>query len=314
MNKIYSEFIRADTNIKDKDKALDNFIRYWLDRTFSMFKYEGLPDSIPQNILEMYLQTKGYCFITKENGKLYVFDGSLGGELNEYREPTMIIVSNPALRLNKNYNIKDDGVFCKNDSMLNGVLPLLEKYGCLLTEIDISLRSATINTRMHTIISSPDDKTKASADLYMKHIEDGDLATIGETAFFDGVKVNNSSVNTNYITQLIELTQYLKASLYNELGLNANFNMKREYIGKEESALNDDILLPLCDDMLKHRKEFTKKINEMYGTDITVDYDSSWKVNDSEQKKQIELNDIAETETAPEQEEKKEDDKDDESI
>jgi hypothetical protein len=67
--------------------------------------------------------------------------------------------------------------------------------------------------------------------------------------------------------------------MYNELGLNANFNMKREALGAGESGLNDDILLPFCDDMLRMRKEGLEEINKMFGTHITVDYSSAWKHN-----------------------------------
>lgn len=288
--KYYSRFIRADTAVKDKDKAITNFVKYWVNRCNSMFKYTGLPDSIPQFNLELYLLTQGHCFITDINGVLYALSGNFGGEYNAYFEPTLYTVSNPALNITKNYNIDSDGVICKSDSMCIGLLPLLEKYGTMLTELDISIRSATINTRLQTIISAPDDKTKASAELYLKRLLDGDISVIGENSFFDGVKVHNTTTTGSYINQLIELNQYLKASLYNELGLNANYNMKREYIGNQESALNDDVLLPLCDDMLKNRKNFCEKVNEKYGTKISVEYDSSWKVNDTEQEKQISIN------------------------
>lgn len=71
----------------------------------------------------------------------------------------------------------------------------------------------------------------------------------------------------------------MKASWFNELGLNANYNMKRESINSNESQLNDDMLLPLIDDMLQCRQSFCDKINNMFGTNITVSFGSSWKDN-----------------------------------
>ena len=87
------------------------------------------------------------------------------------------------------------------------------------------------------------------------------------------------SNNGSYLTQFIELHQYLKGSFYNEVGLNANFNMKRESLGDGETSLNEDSLLPLCDEMLRCRQEDIQKVNEMFGTDITVEFDSSWAQN-----------------------------------
>ena len=84
------------------------------------------------------------------------------------------------------------------------------------------------------------------------------------------------TTNSVYITQLIELIQYYKASMYNELGLNANYNMKRERLNLGEVSMNVDVLLPYVDNMLKERQNAVEKINEMFDTEISVKLASSW--------------------------------------
>ena len=79
------------------------------------------------------------------------------------------------------------------------------------------------------------------------------------------------------ITDLIELHQYLKASCFNELGINSNYNMKREALNTEESQLNHDALLPLVDDMLQCRQSGVEKVNEMFGTNIHVELGGVWR-------------------------------------
>ena len=64
--------------------------------------------------------------------------------------------------------------------------------------------------------------------------------------------------------------------------------MKREALNSAESSINDDILFPLVDEMLRNRKEGAEKINAMYGTDISVDLASSWKDNKDEEEATIE--------------------------
>lgn len=60
---------------------------------------------------------------------------------------------------------------------------------------------------------------------------------------FKGVNMQTApTTNSVYITQLIELIQYYKASMYNELGLNANYNMKRERLNLGEVSMNVDVL------------------------------------------------------------------------
>lgn len=294
MSKNFKQFIKdTEYTITNKTRNLDNFTMQTINKLQSMFEYKGLPDTIPAKWLEFYLMCNGNCFVTKVDGNLYCFTGGLGGEPNAYYQPTKYVVANPYLKLSKEYEIDKDGVLVRNDTMLQGMLPLIKKYGVLLTETDITIRSALINLRTYNIISASDDDTKKSADEFLKHIENGELASIGSNPFFEGIKVANGQNSTNYLTQVIEMTQYLKASFYNEIGLNANYNLKREYISQSENTLADDVLLPLVDNMLTERKEGLKKINNMYGTNISVDFSSSWKANNTENSKEISDNETA---------------------
>ena len=286
MSDTFHKFIKTciSNNLYDfrnKDKAIWNHIAYNLNRTQSMFKWDGLPDSIPQRILELYLQVNGTCCFYEYEGTLYVFTGGLGGEPDVYYMPTIYTIANPALSISKNLKIDIECVVIPNDSMYMGLMPLLRRYATQMTETELSILITTINSRLYSLISAPDDRTKLGAEKYLKDVEDGKLGVVADNVFLDGIKVQpyGQSSNTSTITNLIELMQYEKASLYNELGLNANYNMKRETIVSNEAQMNNDSLLPLVDDMLEMRKKGAEKVNSMFGTNITVDYASSWKDN-----------------------------------
>lgn len=263
--------------VRDKDTAVTEFIANTLAKTQSMFEYEGLPDSIPQKELERLLQTTGNAFVTSVDGVLYALSGGKGGEPDVYGRATLYTVANPALKLNKTYDIQKDGVLIENDSNGESLLPLIGRYAVLHTDGLISLNTASILTRITMLISASDDKTKQSADEFLRKIQDGEFSIIGENAFFKGVNMQTApTTNSVYITQLIELIQYYKASMYNELGLNANYNMKRERLNLGEVSMNVDVLLPYVDNMLKERQNAVEKINEMFDTEISVKLASSW--------------------------------------
>lgn len=269
--------------IKNKRLSAESIMSYMMLRINKMFKYENLPDTIPQEILETFLIQNGTCYITKEFSRLYCFIGSMGGEPDEYYRPTKYIVANPALKLSKEYDLWNDGVLMRNDTLWIGLTPLMSRYAAMMAENILTIRSADIMLRAVAMITAPDDSSKLSAELYLKKLNDGELGVIGENPFFDGVKLQSPpSNNGSYLTQFIELQQYLKASFYNEIGLDANYNMKREAIMSGESMLNKDLLLPLCENMLMCRKQDIEKVNEMFGTNITVDFDSAWKQNQQE--------------------------------
>ena len=264
----------------DKSKVFENYCKYTFTRTQSMFTYEGLPESIPVQWLESYLQRNGSCCIAEHEGKLYALLGNAGGELDEYYQPTTYTVANPALKLSKTYKIGVDCVYCRNDYDALGLVPLVSRYCGLMTENLLTVRISDINMRMMNLLSAPDDNTLQSTKQYLKDLEEGKLGVVGETPFFEGLKLQSKGVgNGDYMIQFIELQQYLKGSMYNELGINANFNMKREALSGQEVALNDDALMPLIDDMLKQRRAMCDELNQMFGLNVSVDYGSTWHSN-----------------------------------
>lgn len=268
-------------DFRDKKRNLDSFIRYMLVRTLQMFKYEGLPETLPAEELEKMLQVEGFAFVTEHEGNLYAFTGGLGGVQGVYGEPTEIVVSSPALSLNKTFRIDDEGILISNDYMRIGLIPLISQYGTILTENTITMILSTINKRINNMISVNDDNTAESARLYLKKLEDGELGFIMENRLYESLKAKPMTEHSSTrLVDLIELHQYTKASLYNELGLNSNFNMKKERLISQEIEINSNSIYPLVDNMLECRQKAVDKINKKYGTSITVEFASSWRVRD----------------------------------
>ena len=266
--------------VVDKKRSAKSYIKYMLIRLQKMFAYKNLPNTIPREMLELYLMQAGKCFITKVNDELYAFQGTVGGEPDPYYRPTLFIVANPALKFNKSLDLWNDGVLMRNDSMWYGLMPLLCRYASMMAENLVTLRSADVMLRVVALLTAPNDATKTAAEEYLRKLERGQFGVIGENRFMEGIKMQSPpSNNGSYLTQFIELHQYLKASFYNELGLESNYNMKREAIGRNESAMDRDTLVPLCEEMLRCRQEDVSRLNDMYGTNISVDFDSAWLQN-----------------------------------
>ena len=292
--------------VKDKRQSANAYYRYFLARLSRMFEYKNLPDTIPHEILDRYLINNGIACITEVEGKLYVFYGNCGGPQDVYYRPCEFIIANPHIKtsdgtvfsanipLYAQYQPVDEipfetavgepkGVLIRNDTEWMGLAPMISRYSYLLAENTLTLRTADVMLRITALLTAPTDKERAAALEYLKSMENGNLSVIGESAFFDGVKLQSPpSNNGSYLTQFIEYQQYLKGSLYNEIGLSANYNMKREAIGKGESTLDEDALLPLVDNMLLCRKEDLAKVNELFGTNIEVSFSSAWLENEIE--------------------------------
>ena len=277
--------------VKKNTKSSEYYFRYLLDRTMMMFEYKNLPDTIDHNVLERYLQVNGVACITEAKGKLYCFGGSWGGVQDVYYRPTKFIISNPHIsQLTKDESFTKEvtifgdephtGVLMRNDTEWASLTPLIARYAVLMCENCVTIRVADIMLRILALLTAGTDKEKKSAEAYLSKLEAGELGIIGSNSFKQSINMQSPpSNNGSYLTQFIELQQYLKGSFFNELGLRANYNMKREAIGAGESTLDADAILPLCDNMLKCRREDISQLNDLYGLNVTVDFSSAWLEN-----------------------------------
>ena len=281
--KKYQWFFGKEDSMLLKDKEALIFFHYnmALTKTLKMFEYDGLPDTIPYRELEKILQLNSFAYWLKKKDKIYVFWGGLGGRPDEYYRPTNFIVANPYLEFYKTVKVNEEGVLMWNDYAHMGLSLMIRRYAELMAECDITLRFGLINSRLVAILSAMDDTAKASAEGLLEDVEEGrKLGVILGDSWIDengNVKVYDyRKAQTNDIKDVMELQQYLKASFWNDIGIQANYNMKREAINGNEAGMNEESLKPFVDDMLECRKDAIEKINKQFGLNITVRFSSSW--------------------------------------
>lgn len=273
-------------DFKDKSRCLEYYLRYFFSRTFMMFDYEGLPDTLSKTELERQIQVRGHTTIFKLGDKFYSSYGYLGGELNEYYLPKLSIVSNPWIKeLNgsKTFTIGEDCVVMRNDDWYTGLMPLNRKYASLLVENDITLRLIDINQRATFIAAANDTNTADSAQLFYDKLEAGEGFVIRKTDKINISGDENLSIlptlgaSSTLSTKANEHHQYILSLWWQELGINSNYNMKRETLTSSEVGINENQLIPLVSNMLYNRQKACEELNKMFGLNITVQISGVWK-------------------------------------
>ena len=289
-----------------KEEIIRNYMSLMIRRVSEMFEWKNLPDTIPQYELERQLQMNGFtAFVnveTTSNEKAktgyYAIYGALGGINNAYYRPTLVTINNPWLRYNKVLEIDKECVLVKNDMNYEGLYSMYYKYATLLAEADITFDVLSIQARVPFILYAENSDMKMTLNDYIKSIKKGEISYIlGNRikVMQDGLpsqidtKQYSSTSSAELIKSMIELRQYVRAQWYTELGIQDSFNMKREALSKEEINLADDTLMPLIDEMLSMRQEACKKINDMYGLELSVDFSSVWKERREENELRKEL-------------------------
>lgn len=268
--------------LTDKKRQLSTFKAIMFDKTLSMFDWQNLPETLPAVELEKLLQINGFAVIAKVEGSLYAFNAGFSGQ-NAYGRPTQALINNPALAYHATLTIDKDCVVIKNDDMQQGLTGAYEKYGQMLIENEITMLINDYNKRIPFTISASDDATIASAKAYLQKIVDGSIGVIGENKLFKSLNINQAS--TTSVTDFADLYgyhQFLTAELNNLIGLATNNNMKRERLTTNEIEVNKNASYPFTDNMLKNRQTAVEKINDIFDTDITVEFNSIWSANNNE--------------------------------
>ena len=315
-------FGKVSPMLKNKDLLVDSYIKKFFIRTSQMFEYKNLPETLPQREIELIIQFCRVAVFTKREDKLFVFYGGLGGQPNEYYQPTQAIVTNPYLKFSDVLELSDyikedaDAVIIWNDSAHMGMYPIFSLYAELLTECDLSTKYALVNKRFMNVLTADDDNTKESIRTMFEDVEKGTgYGIIVTKQFMDESSIDKVDMGFHQnmdLKEINETKQYILGSFYNDIGLNANYNMKRESINESEADLNEDALLPMIDDMLRCRKIGVEQINKLFGTNIEVELSSSWKKLRKEIETKQELADAEIEEITEEPQESQPEEKDDE--
>lgn len=281
--------MRSIDIFKDYDSKfnIDDLEYYYkdmlLNQVLNIFKYENLPKTIPKEELEKILMLNGFGVFTIVNENYYIFKGGLYG-FNEYQLPTNVVINNPYLKFNKDLKIDDDCIIIKNSYTYQGLYDLIKFTSYLLSQCDLTFKYQLINLRVPNILTATDDESKSSIKTFFEKLEKGEFEVIIDEDFEKYIKSLNYGATVTNITNSIELKQYIISWFYNQIGVQSQFNMKRESLNANEIALNDDILSINIDNMLECRQNAIEKINKKYNLNIKVSLNGLWlerkKLND----------------------------------
>ena len=273
-------------NLRDKEKSLYDFYQQTLNKSLETFSYSGLP--VPADEFERQLQENGYTVVFKYQDKVYCNSGTLTGqEKSPYNEPTEALITIPALNLSKTFELDSEAVLIDNDFLRVGLKPLILSKGTQIIENRLTMYLKNILNRAPFTITANSDKSILSAQTFINKLENGDLAVIAEDSFLKDVSVDSlNQTSQTDMQDLINYQTYLYGQLYNELGLPALNNEKKERLIATEVDSQQSAIRPLVDNMLECRKRGIEKMNKLFNGNTEVELDSIWQDVKNERKPQ----------------------------
>ncbi len=328
----YSMPTVAYDGVCDVQQNFNTYFKLLVNKVSQLFTWEGLPDNVDVNFLNTQLLLNGKVCFFKEGDKVYALNGNLGGEPNVYYKPTQFIVANPVLgsrvlqvrqKDGNDSNLEGlDGVVVNltpvdeqsDTGLVGGLYGLIYQTAGLLADNISSLNVAQINGRVNFFTTADDEEMARTAELVLKQMYAGKPYKVLSQDLVDKINVNPVAASggaNQTIMNLIEAHQYILAQFFSEIGIVANFNMKRERLNTAEVEMNTGSLDINVQSMIGQLKKDIEKANKLLETSINVElneevfYQGSGnagdqEVLDTEDEKQIEN---------PIEEEKKEEEK-----
>lgn len=264
--------------------------RYWvntlLEYPMRLFSYEGLPESIPAHVVDIMSFIKGYSGIVKlaSGDWICASETALNGVTDYYDIFKNINFSTP-LHFGQR-TIGKTGFVIRNTSLMQPLMPKIERYATMLSHADISLVCELVNLRQTDVIEAITENAAKSADKQAEDRYNGELQTLVNEGF--------AMIRHNFVPQksqnenmrIWDLRQNILGAYLEEIGIKKATNKREREISQEVAA--DDPMLKLnISDMLEVRQEGWKKFNEATGHNVTVTCNIDYL---SQEGKEVDLN------------------------
>lgn len=256
-----------------KTSTYPSIVKYWSTELFNicknLFEYENVPNTMNIDTLESELILYGKVGVFKYNNE--ILNGKCTGfgtthYLGYYTNFTWALVDCTGTA-----TIGTDGVIIYNNKTHTGLWGKISMYANLLAHVDVSIIKALVNSRNNIAFAVKNSKVANSIKDYQNNAFKGvDGKIVDYDAYTDGLKVLDLATKNNIsINDLYELRANLIEKFYNDLGINT-MHFKRGNVIESEIASKHELLENAIDNMLSEREIAIKKVNEIFGTNITV--------------------------------------------
>ena len=241
-----------------------------LEYMMQLFTWHGLPDSIPAHEPDLYLFMWGRCAFNKDRKKneLIAVIPEMSGCTNYFDEFTNYTWSTP-IQSGRQY-IDINGIIVSNTQLHNSSFPLIHTTAAKLAHLDTTIICAAVNQRDTVAVTAINQKFANDAKQYQRQKYNGVPSFVVDKGFttleFRDMKTN-SMIN---IREYCDTEQQILAEFWETIGVNKTVE-KRERLITAEADSNTDLLRLNIRNMYNSRVAGVQKVNEMFGTNISVE-------------------------------------------
>ena len=274
---MYNAHISPST-VHVKNTALAQFFkRYLLQEAMSVFEWE-MPETWDRAYFLYVLYVMGYIgIINTDRFGVIPQHGGLGG-YNVFYAPRYMLISNPLFSRTYQPDIDVDCVCLRLEPDYIGLYDIVDFYGDLMALTAETAGVNILNSKLSFVFAADN---KASAESYKKLYDDvasGEPMAVVDKQLLDEngelrVQMFTQDVGKNFIAdRLLEVLRDIRCMFLTDIGIpNAN-TQKRERLITDEVNANNGETRSKCMLWLAELKKGCKKIKDMFGVTVKVDW------------------------------------------
>ena len=244
-----------------------------MELALNVFEWENLPPTVDERFLELTLYAMGYCLYFDDPiiGNL-ALTCTIGGRLDVYRIP-ILRRAYAVNGYNKMCSAKDS-VLIFNNYLHTPTLLTIELFARRLYEIERSIDVNVKGQKTPKAILSSEQQRLTMKNLFMQY--DGNEPFIFGDKNLDIEGIKSLDIGSPFVADKLQI---LKHQIWNEaltfLGIENSNQDKKERLVSDEVGSNYGNVEAQRNVMLNARRQAVKKINAMFGTNISVKFRSS---------------------------------------
>lgn len=255
------------------------YVNRLTELSISMFRWDGLPDTVDERYLELHLFLNGSMVYFKDDviGDLCL-DCMPHGQLDVYGNPILRRAYSGYNNYNKLLKYTDSVIIWNNLMRTNSVLDV-RMFARRLYNLD-RIIDVNANAQKTPVLVQGTEKQRLTLLNVYKEYDGNSPVIFGDT----NIDLNSLKVLQTGAPYVSDKLYELKTQIWNEaltyLGISNVSFQKRERLISDEVIRSQGGTVASRYSRLTTRQKAAKEINKMFGTSISVDYREDFQVPD----------------------------------
>ena len=289
-----------------------------------MFKYDELPDSIPEEFIERFHILNGDIAVWKLDDpnafrykdELIVSCCGYADKPDAYGIGARVIASTLSGYVKEDLKEGESCIVIHNNSLYTSDMPIICYFTDMFTEMLTSLKTNIIYSRLKPVFKVSDEKERAAVlEAFTKIKDDSEPIQITSSNVLADALAEAGANPTDTI-KVLDITdvknadklQYIVKCIddafrwfFSMIGqaIQGNGKLAQQTVDEVQGTTSMSFILP--NDRLKMRRKGWEKANKLFGTNVTVDFSDAWKTESIKYKKEADIDENGELEELTEE-------------